>query len=115
MPQTTPKFLIFLLFCLIQAFVCFPENASAEHTYKIGAVYSITGVASSLGVPERDATLMVQKQLQQAGGIKGPDGIMHSVEIIIYDDRSEGNEAVKAVKRLIEQDQVVAMVGPSRT
>jgi branched-chain amino acid transport system substrate-binding protein len=114
-PQTISKFLILLLHCFGLIFLCFPENAPAEHTYKIGAIYSITGVASSLGVPERDATLMVQKQLQQGGGIKGSDDILHSIEIIVYDDRSEGNEAVKATKRLIEEDKVVALIGPSRT
>jgi len=115
MSRTIFKGFGFLLFGLGWVLTGFLENALADHTYKIGTMYAITGIASSLGVPERDATLMVQKQLQQAGGIKGSDGTLHSVEIIVYDTRSEGNEAVKAVKRLIEEDQVVAIVGPSRT
>jgi branched-chain amino acid transport system substrate-binding protein len=78
--------------------------------YKIGAFLSVTGPASSLGIPERDTVLMMVDQINAAGGLRGPDGLMHPVEIIVEDDRSDSTEAVLIVKRLIEE-KVAVIVG----
>lgn len=77
--------------------------------YKIGAVFAITGPASPLGTPERDTALLMEKQINASGGIKG-----HPVKIIIYDTKSTETDTVLAVKNLISQG-VVAIVGPSQT
>jgi len=79
--------------------------------YKIGIFFSATGPASSLGIPERDTALMVADQVNAAGGIEGPDGLMHALEIIIEDDQSDSTEAVLIVKRLIEEEGVPIIVG----
>ncbi len=78
--------------------------------YKIGAIFSITGDASSLGIPERNTAQMLEKMINDAGGING-----HPLEIIIEDDRGEPAEALNAAKRLVERDKVLAIIGPSRT
>ena len=78
--------------------------------YKIGAIFSITGDASSLGIPERNTAQMLEKMINDAGGING-----HLLQIIIEDDRGEPAEALTAAKRLVERDNVLAIVGPSRT
>ena len=77
--------------------------------YKIGALFAITGPASPLGTPERDTALLMEKQINAAGGIKG-----RPVDIIIYDTKSNETETVLAAKNLINQG-VVAIVGPSQT
>jgi branched-chain amino acid transport system substrate-binding protein len=87
-----------------------PQGAQAE-PYKVGMFLSVTGPASSLGIPERDTALMVAEQVNKAGGIKGPDGKMHPLEVIIEDDKSEPNAAVLAVKKLIEEQKVPVIVG----
>jgi branched-chain amino acid transport system substrate-binding protein len=81
--------------------------------YKIGVVVSVTGPLSSLGVPERDSALMIMEQVNKAGGIKGPDGLMHKLEIIVEDDASDTAKAVTASKKLIEQDKVHILQGSS--
>jgi branched-chain amino acid transport system substrate-binding protein len=78
--------------------------------YKIGAIFSITGDASSLGIPERNTAQMLEKMINAAGGING-----HPLQIIIEDDRGDNAEAVNAAKRLIGRDEVLAIIGPSRT
>ena len=86
--------------------------ASGEPTvYKIGFLAAITGSASFLGEPERDAAAMLQKQLDEQGGIVGPDGIRHSVEILIYDTQGNGDTAITIAKKLIDDDGVVAIAG----
>jgi branched-chain amino acid transport system substrate-binding protein len=78
--------------------------------YKIGIFFSVTGPASSLGIPERDTALMMAEQVNDAGGLLGPDGLYHHVELIVEDDRSDSTEAVLIVKRLI-QEGVPVIVG----
>jgi branched-chain amino acid transport system substrate-binding protein len=56
---------------------------------------------------------MLQDQIDAAGGIQGPDDMLHPVEVIIYDTESEETKAVLAAKKLIEEDQVSIILGPS--
>ncbi|WP_461661705.1 ABC transporter substrate-binding protein [Humidesulfovibrio sp.] len=77
-------------------------------TIKIGAVLSVTGPASFLGEPEKNTLLMLQEELNAAGGVEG-----RKLEIIVYDDESDVNKCVMAAKKLIEQDKVAVVLGPS--
>lgn len=104
---------IFFLTALAFAFMS-PFSAQAAEVYKIGAIFAITGPASSLGIPERDTAIMLQEEIDKKGGIKGPDGVLHPVKIIIYDDQSDATEAVKVAKKLLEEG-VVAVVGSSQS
>lgn len=83
---------------------------AAGEPYKVGAVFATTGPAASLGEPERDTVMMMQEQINRAGGING-----HPLEMIVYDTAGDETKCVMAVKRLIERDKVLAIVGPSRT
>ena len=88
-----------------------PASAPAQEPYRIGAIFSITGPGSSLGIPERDTALMLEADINAMGGIKGPDGKLHPVKIVIYDDASDETKAVLAAKKLIDEDKVTAIVG----
>jgi len=91
-----------------------PEAKIGE-PYKIGAMFAITGRASTLGIPGRNSLQMRHKELEAAGGIMGPDGLMHPIELIIYDTESDETKAVLATKKLIEEDQVCAIIGPNQS
>jgi branched-chain amino acid transport system substrate-binding protein len=91
------------------------EEGQVGDTYKIGFLASVTGGAAFLGEPERDAALMVQEQLDAAGGIVGPDGVRHDIEIIVYDTEGSGDVAIPLAKKLIDDDKVVAIVGSTRS
>ncbi|MBI4771822.1 MAG: ABC transporter substrate-binding protein [Chloroflexi bacterium] len=91
-----------------------PAPPAAPETgapYKIGAFFSTTGPVSSLGQPEADTVTMLVKQINDAGGILGPDGKLHLLEVPMYDDQSDSTKAVEVVKKLIEEDKVLAIVG----
>ncbi|MCS7234513.1 MAG: ABC transporter substrate-binding protein, partial [Armatimonadota bacterium] len=79
--------------------------------YRIGFISSVTGPGSSLGTPERDVARLVQERLNREGGITGPDGVRHEVQILITDDQSRADVAASLARRLIEQDQVHVLVG----
>ncbi|MBI5029700.1 MAG: ABC transporter substrate-binding protein [Chloroflexi bacterium] len=85
----------------------------AGDPYKVGFVSSVTGPVSSLGIPERDTALMLQEQINKAGGIKGADGKMHQLVIITEDDASDASKATLAAKKLVEQDKVAVLIGSS--
>jgi len=104
-----------LIIALMAALVLGASGAMAAETYKIGAIFAITGPASSLGIPERNTALLIQDELKRKGGIRGPDGQMHPVQIVIYDTASEETKTVTAAKKLIEEDKVSAIVGPTQS
>ena len=85
--------------------------AAAQEPYRVGAIFSITGPGSSLGIPERDTALMLEADINARGGIKGPDGRLHPLKLVIYDDASDETKAVLAAKKLIDEDRVAAIVG----
>lgn len=89
------------------ASLIFCGSALAE-TIKIGAVLSVTGPASFLGEPEKNTLHMLQELTNAQGGIGGKQ-----VELIIYDDESDVNKCVMAARKLLDQDQVSVVIGPS--
>src|ERR1700693_4586337 len=90
-----------------------PVVAGAQDAYKIGAIFSITGPGSSLGIPERDTALMLEADINAKGGIKGPDGKAHPLKMVIYDDASDETKAVLAAQKLIDESKVTATRGPT--
>lgn len=87
-------------------------NASGaeKKPYTVGAVFSVTGGASFLGEPERNTVKMVEEWVNAGGGIQG-----HPLKVIVEDTKSEESQAVLAVRKLLEKDKVIAIVGPSTT
>jgi branched-chain amino acid transport system substrate-binding protein len=85
--------------------------ALAQEVYRIGAIFSVTGPGSSLGIPERDTALMLEAEINARGGVKGPDGKLRPIKIVVYDDGSDETKAVLAAKKLIDEDRVTAIVG----
>ncbi|MEA1926572.1 MAG: ABC transporter substrate-binding protein [Candidatus Auribacterota bacterium] len=89
-----------------------PAGVAGEELeeYKVGAVFAITGPASWLGEPERNTALMIEEEIDKAGGING-----HPLKLIIEDTVGDATRTVNAVKKLINSDQVCAIIGPSRS
>ena len=83
-------------------------TASAQETIRIGAVYSLTGAGSFLGVPEERGLRMKVDEINKAGGINGK-----KVELVIYDTEGNTTKAAQLARRLIDSDNVLAVVGPS--
>lgn len=101
----------FLVVCVVvlSIFLMF-VNAYAKEPYKIGALFAVTGAASFLGEPEKNTAIMLQEQINKAGGING-----HTLEIIIEDTKSDETQAVLSAKKLLEKDNVLVIIGPSTT
>ena len=79
-------------------------------TIKIGGLFSVTGPASFLGEPEKKTLEMLVKELNDKGGINGM-----KLEAVIYDTGGDATKAVQLATRLIKDDKVTAIIGPSTT
>jgi len=82
----------------------------AAGTIKIGGLFSVTGPPAFLGEPERNTAKMVVDGINKAGGIKG-----QKLELIVYDTAGDATKAVQMATKLIKDDHVVAIIGPSTT
>jgi len=80
----------------------------AQEALKIGAIFSTSGPGAFLGVPEERGLRMKVEEINKAGGIGG-----RKVEVVVYDSEGNTGKAAQLVRRLIESDQVIAVVGPS--
>jgi branched-chain amino acid transport system substrate-binding protein len=94
-----------LFFSLLTAGAVF-----AAPPVKIGALFSVSGPASFLGEPERNTAVMMIDEINKAGGIKG-----RKLELIVYDTQGDATKAKQGVNKLIKDDKVVAIIGPSTT
>jgi branched-chain amino acid transport system substrate-binding protein len=101
------KFVIMLTICLF-GIGLFVTPVLAEDTFKVGAVFSVTGRASFLGDPEKKTAVMLADEINKAGGINGK-----KLELIVYDDEGDATKTNLAVKKLISQDKVCVVIGPS--
>src|SRR5512133_3511858 len=77
---------------------------------KIGALFAVTGPAAFLGEPERNSAKMVVDEINAAGGVKG-----RKLELVVYDTAGDATKAVQLATKLIKDDKVVAIIGPSTT
>src|SRR5512137_560361 len=88
--------------------------AGAQTPLRLGFFGPLTGPVAADGASARQAVELALKEVNAAGGLLG-----RPVEVIVYDDRLNPQEAVAIAHKLIEKDRVVGVVsgafsGPSR-
>ncbi len=101
---------ISFIFVSVVSFLVAAVCAFAAPPIKIGGLFAVTGPASFLGEPERNTAQMVVNEINAAGGIRG-----RRLELVAYDTQGDATRAVQAANRLIKEDRVVAIIGPSTT
>lgn len=77
---------------------------------KIGASVSETGPAAFLGDPQTKTLKMMVDDINAKGGVNG-----EQIVLVIYDDGGDPNKARTFATRLVENDEVVAIIGGSTT
>ncbi len=90
--------------------VCMGKDVQAPkgEPIKIGAIFAITGPAANLGDPEQKTAKMVVDKINASGGILG-----HPIQLIIKDSAAKPENAISAAKQLIDEEKVLAIIGPS--
>jgi urea transport system substrate-binding protein len=103
-----PTVCLFLLTLLASGASPTKSNSSSPaEPIKIGAVLPFSGGVELYGRQARQGLDLAAKEINSGGGILG-----RPVEIIYEDDKTDPEIAVKATRKLIESDNVLAVVGP---
>jgi len=84
------------------------SNAYAGKTIKLGAVLSITGAGGVYGPQSRDGAMLAVTEINAAGGINGA-----KIDLTVQDDASDKAQSSQKAQALIEQNQVLALLGPT--
>lgn len=82
-------------------------TAWSQEAIQIGGLLETSGFIASLGQPGLEGAMLAVEQVNAKGGIAGK-----KLELININTESDNTKTVSAVKRLTEQDKVVAIVGP---
>ncbi|MCD5406165.1 MAG: ABC transporter substrate-binding protein, partial [Desulfotomaculum sp.] len=76
-----------------------------EEVIKIGCVLSMSGALGAMGIKMADAVTMAVAEINAAGGINGKQ-----IELIIEDDATDAVQALAAVRKLVEINDVQFMI-----
>ena len=104
----TYRLVVALLVSMLLLVSCGKE--SQKKTIKVGALLAVTGPASFLGEPEKNTAKMMVDEINKAGGING-----RKLELIVYDTTGDTSKAVQLATKLIRDDKVEVIIGPSTT
>ena len=86
----------------------FGEGCHTE--YKVGAVFAVTGYNSTHGMAQMQTVQMLVEQINGVGGVNG-----HPLDVTIYDTGSDVFKCALLTERLVNEDGVAAVIGPSST
>lgn len=104
------KKIVSLLAASLFVFSCTKKSKEVENANQneivIGSYSSNTGATATFGVFQLHGTEMAIEEINAAGGINGK-----KIKHINYDNKSDGDETLAVVNRLISQDKVVALLG----
>jgi len=75
---------------------------------KIGVAEALTGNAAQYGVPIRRGFELAASEINGSGGING-----QKIELFIEDEQGKKEEAINVFKKLIFQDRVLMLFGPT--
>ena len=106
--KTLKFFLKVFIFILLSFVLLFSCKLGKAKEVKIGAIFSITG-PSFLGLPEANTAKMVVDKINSTGGVNGT-----KITLIIKDSGGSPEKALSFAKQLIEEEKVIAIIGPSQ-
>jgi branched-chain amino acid transport system substrate-binding protein len=92
---------------------CALPPAAAPAEVRIGLITTLSGdLAESYGTPTVDAARLAVQPVNDGGGL-GVGGRKQKVTLVMEDDQDRAEVAAAAAQKLINQEKVVALIGPS--
>jgi len=96
-------------FVLVSLIVLLSFTLFSQEVIKVGMNFELTGPVSGYGQMSRDGALLANK-LKPTVNIGGKEV---KVEVVPVDNKSDKAEAANAIRRLIDREKVVAVIGPA--
>jgi branched-chain amino acid transport system substrate-binding protein len=84
-----------------------PTALSGEVT--IGAIFGLSGATSVYGVPQQQAVQLAVSEINEQGYLG--EGV--TLNVIFEDSASDVEQAINAMTKLVEEDGVLAVLGPT--
>lgn len=75
----------------------------------LGAVFGLSGNVSVYGIPQQQAVQLAVAEINEQGYLG--EGV--TLEVIFEDSAGTGEQAITAMTKLVEEDGVVAVIGPT--
>lgn len=91
-----------------------PSPGITDDTIKIGVTGPLTGPVAVVGGVAEGIRARVE-QANAEGGVKMGDGKTRKIELIIEDDGLDPQRTLANVRKMVEKDQVFALVGTAAT
>lgn len=79
---------------------------------KIGVIAELTGEIPAVGDSCKKAAELAVAEINEAGGVKIA-GTKHLLHLVIEDSQGAAQPAADAARRLVEQEKVLAIIGPN--
>lgn len=98
------KNIVLVLAASLMMVSCTKKNDDNE--ILIGSYASVTGATASFGTYQLNGITMAVEEINAKGGINGK-----KIKLINYDNKSDNDETLAVVNRLITQDKVLALLG----
>ncbi len=89
-------------------------DAGVPDTIKIGVMGTMTGEQAEDGKNIQGAIALINQELDAAGGLKVGDKLV-KIEFVFGDTEAKPEQAVNVMQKFINQDKVVAVVGPNNS
>ena len=89
----------------------FQPGASPDVEIRIGIIATLSGESSYIGHATVQASQLAADEINQAGGLEVGNQ-RYPITLVIENDQDEVDTAINAARKLIYQDNVVAIVGP---
>lgn len=100
-----------ILLLVLSLLVSAPSAWCTRDTIKVGINAPITGDIPKVGEGTKFAARMWLADIKAAGGLK-VGGKMYRVELVVEDNESKAESAVKVNTKMITEDEVLVIVGP---
>ena len=97
-----------LMLCAAVLLFCAASPVWGADTIRVGEIATVTGDFAAYGIAEVESVKIAVDEINAAGGVLG-----RKLEVVMYDCRTRQEDMVNAARRLVEQDKVVAAIGPS--
>ena len=83
------------------------SSSATGDTIKIGAIGPLSGAASTYGVSVKEGAQLLEKEVNDAGGINGK-----KIKFVFEDDQADPNSSMQAFNKLVDSEKVCAILGP---
>jgi len=98
---------VFVVLVAVAIALVWTVTSLAAPPIKIGCIEPLSGRVAFAGIPCKKTLDMMAEELNKAGGISG-----RPVELFHYDTEMKEDVTVRAFNRMIQKDEVTAIIGP---